>query len=82
MPPFQDEARNIVSYTKYPPSGTRGYGPLFAPHAFPGVRPGAEYDQGADQALLVILQIESRDGVNNVEEIAKVDGVDVLLIGE
>lgn len=31
---------------------------------------------------MVVVQIESRSGVENVEEIAKVDGLDVLFIGE
>lgn len=31
---------------------------------------------------MVVVQIESRAGVDNVEEIAKVDGLDVLFIGE
>lgn len=41
-----------------------------------------EYAPTADESLLVIVQIESRDGVNNVEEIAAVDGIDVLFIGK
>jgi 4-hydroxy-2-oxoheptanedioate aldolase len=43
--------------------------------------PGAGYDDEADKGLLVVVQIESRPGVENVEEIAKVEGVDVLFIG-
>ena len=40
------------------------------------------YAAEADKSLLVIVQIESKGGVANVEEIAKVDGVDVLFVGE
>lgn len=54
---------------------------MFAPHSFPGVKP-AEYDEKTHDEVLVIVQIESRPGVENVEEIAKVDGLDVLFIGE
>lgn len=74
------DAARIVSYSKYPPTGSRGYGPLFTGHSFPGVTPAA-YDSEADQSLIVAVQIESRSGVDNVEEIAKVEGLDVLLIG-
>lgn len=42
---------------------------------------GSDYDAGADKNLLVIVQIESRKGVENVEEIAKVEGLDCLFIG-
>ncbi|TXT13602.1 hypothetical protein VHUM_00969 [Vanrija humicola] len=75
-----DDARKIVSWNKYPPNGTRGFGPIYAPHAF-GYAAEAEYGAAADDSLVVMVQIESRLGVENVEEIAKVDGLDVLLIG-
>lgn len=54
---------------------------MFTPHSFPGVKP-AEYDEKTHGEVLVIVQIESRPGVENVEEIAKVEGLDVLFIGE
>ncbi|KAJ5235276.1 uncharacterized protein N7469_004444 [Penicillium citrinum] len=64
-----------------PPFGTRGYGPMFAPHSFAGVDPGADHDDGANDGLTTFVQIESRSGVEEVEKIAAVDGIDVLLIG-
>ncbi|WRT64277.1 uncharacterized protein IL334_001208 [Kwoniella shivajii] len=72
------DAKKIVSFSKYPPTGTRGYGPMFCPPVL-GCK-ASEYDAQADEKLLVIVQIESRQGVDNVEEIAKVDGLDVLFI--
>ncbi|KAH8424773.1 HpcH/HpaI aldolase family protein [Aspergillus melleus] len=77
----QADAINIAKWTRYPPIGTRGYGPMFAPHSFPGVDPGADHDDGANEGLTTFVQIESRSGVENVEKIAAVDGIDVLLIG-
>lgn len=53
---------------------------MFA-HSVPGAI-GAEYDDNANDSLLVIVQIESRQGVESVEKIAAVDGIDVLFIGE
>ncbi|CAN8100367.1 unnamed protein product [Discula destructiva] len=76
-----EDAARVVSYSKYPPQGSRGYGPLYTPHAFPGVAPGEQYDGNANKTLLVVVQLESRSGVENVEKIAAVDGVDVLFIG-
>jgi 4-hydroxy-2-oxoheptanedioate aldolase len=70
-----------VQYCKYPPLGSRGYGPAFSPHAFPGLKAGLAYEQGANEALKVMVQIESTAGVDNVEKIAQVEGLDVLLIG-
>ena len=53
---------------------------MFSAHSF-GVTE-ADYPSEADDNLLVIVQIESKDGVKNVEEIAAVEGIDVLFIGE
>ena len=70
-----------MQYSKYPPIGSRGYGPAFSPHAFPGLKTGATYEEGANEKLHVMVQIESKAGVENVEKIAQVQGLDVLLIG-
>ncbi|KAJ5692997.1 hypothetical protein N7462_002420 [Penicillium macrosclerotiorum] len=75
------DAANVVKYARYPPQGTRGYGPMFAPHSLPGVNPGPDYDDQANASITVCVQIESRPGVENVEKIAAVDGIDVLFIG-
>ncbi|KAL1888792.1 hypothetical protein Sste5346_009346 [Sporothrix stenoceras] len=84
------DAEKIVAFSKYPvragaaagsKGGSRGYGPLFAIHAFPGVAAGDDYDASADSNLMVAVQIESRQGVENVEAIAAVPGLDALLIG-
>lgn len=69
-----------MQYCKYPPTGSRGYGPMFAAHAFPGV-PAAGYDAGADTELSVFVQIESRPGLESVEGIAGVEGLDGILVG-
>ncbi|EFX05914.1 dihydroxyhept-2-ene-1,7-dioic acid aldolase [Grosmannia clavigera kw1407] len=75
------DAERIVRYVKYPPRGSRGYGPMFAVHAFSDVAGGDHYDLDAANSIVVAVQIESRQGVDNVEEIAAVDGLDILLIG-
>ncbi|CAG8249888.1 unnamed protein product [Penicillium olsonii] len=75
-----EDAAKVVSYCKYPPVGSRGFGPMFAPHAFPGVKP-EDYNEKTHNDILVVVQIESRPGVENVEKIAAVEGLDVLFIG-
>lgn len=55
---------------------------MFSPHAFPAADPNSDYVAGAQNELMVIVQIESRPGLESVEEIARVDGIDALLIGE
>lgn len=66
--------------SKFAPVGTRGCGSPFTHHIF-GVSEG-EYEVQCNDNLLVIVQIESKSGVENVEEIAAVPGVDVLFVGE
>ncbi|GAA6016252.1 hypothetical protein JCM8202_005537 [Rhodotorula sphaerocarpa] len=72
-------ARDVISLSKFPPLGIRGFGSPFTQHAF-GVS-AAEYVEQSSDHLLTILQIESREGVDNIEEIAAVPGADVLFIG-
>ncbi|KAL2846916.1 Pyruvate/Phosphoenolpyruvate kinase-like domain-containing protein [Aspergillus pseudoustus] len=75
-----EDAAKIVSYCKYPPTGTRGYGPMFALHSFPEVT-GAQYDANSDKETVVFVQIESRGGLESVEKIVAVEGLDGVLIG-
>ncbi|GAA5978324.1 hypothetical protein JCM10908_004314 [Rhodotorula pacifica] len=72
-------AKSVVSLSKFGPEGIRGYGSPFSHHAF-GVD-ARGYELMCNEHLLTILQIESREGVENIEAIAAVPGVDVLFIG-
>jgi 2-keto-3-deoxy-L-rhamnonate aldolase RhmA len=76
----EDQAHLIVNSVKYPPAGRRGaaFGVAHDDYS-----PGdvAEKIRSANEELVVITQIETATGVENVERIAAVDGVDVLWIG-
>lgn len=68
-----EEAEAVVTYSKFPPLGLRGQG-----SAFPAIGHGLttpEYMKTANETLLTILQIESKQGVENVDAIAAVPGV-------
>ena len=73
------EARACVEAMRYPPDGERGVATMVRASGY-GAR-YADYRDESKHTLLSILQIESAEGVRNVEEIAAVDGVDVLFIG-
>ncbi|KAL2865544.1 HpcH/HpaI aldolase family protein [Aspergillus lucknowensis] len=75
----KEQAEAIVSGCRYPPFGTRGAGAMFAHSAFN--QSPREYFTTANDHIIVIVQIESRRAVENCEEIAGVDGVDMLFIG-
>ncbi|KAK7549471.1 HpcH/HpaI aldolase/citrate lyase family protein [Phyllosticta citricarpa] len=75
-----DDARKLVSSAKFPPMGTRGFGSPFPMQNF-GNQTTTEYLQQANDGLVTIAQIETKEALENVNEIASVPGIDVLLIG-
>lgn len=75
------QCRAVVSAAKFPPLGTRGFGSPFAQRAFAGIESGVEYLQQANGALVTVVQIETREALGNIDEIAGVEGVDVLFVG-
>ena len=69
------QASAIVAAARFPPQGVRGFGNPFTQLAWgPGVS-ASEYLARANESILVLLQIETPEGVQNVEEILSVDGV-------
>ncbi len=70
-----DAARNAVRNAKYPPAGRRSYGPMRAE-----LRRGPDLAAVNDETLVAVM-IETAAGLDNVEEIAAVDGVDALYVG-
>jgi len=74
-----EEARRAVAALRYPPEGVRGVAAMNRACDFgPGFR---SYLETANSSLLGVVQIESAEAVRNVEEIAAVEGADVLFIG-
>ncbi len=61
------------------PDGLRGAGAMFAAAAFN--QTDREYLLSANDNVMVCVQIETRTAVENVEQIAAVDGIDMLFIG-
>lgn len=74
-----DEARAIVDACRYPPLGRRGYAGSVVRASQFGFR--QTYAREAHDDLFLALQIESFKGVENVEAIAAIDGVDLIFIG-
>jgi 2-keto-3-deoxy-L-rhamnonate aldolase RhmA len=75
-----EQAREIVAATRYPPLGRRGAAFGMAHDDYEG---GAVADKiaAAQARTLVIAQIETARGAENVEAIAGVDGIDVVWLG-
>jgi 2-keto-3-deoxy-L-rhamnonate aldolase RhmA len=75
-----EQAEFIVSCTRYPPAGRRGAAFGFAHDDFEGGEVEAKIRM-IHERTLVIAMIETRKGLDNVEAIAAVPGVDVLWLG-
>ncbi|MEA1993608.1 MAG: aldolase/citrate lyase family protein [Euryarchaeota archaeon] len=71
----KEDAVNAVRACKYPPEGVRGCGPRRTTLLDP------EYLETVNDELLIIVQIETREAINNVEEILAVDGIDGFFLG-
>ncbi len=74
----REQAEYAVAATRYPPQGVRGVAGMTRASAY-GTEP--DYFKRVNDHIGVILQIESRAGVEAVEEIVATEGVDAVFIG-
>jgi len=71
-----EEARSLVSACRYPPVGTRSFGP-----ARGLLYGGPDYFQGANDEILVLAMIETRQGLDALDAILAVEGLDGIFVG-
>jgi len=71
------EARDAARFSRYPPFGRRSSGGGSFGQAWPGVN----YRATINDNMLVVVMIETLEGVANAEEIAATQGVDVVILG-
>jgi len=70
------EAEALVRSGRYPPMGERSFGPFRAAQYG-----GADYWQHANQEVLLFAMIETRQAVQNLDEILAVEGISGVYIG-
>jgi 2-keto-3-deoxy-L-rhamnonate aldolase RhmA len=72
-------AERAVASCRYPPLGVRGFGPALAlsRHGMGA----ADYVRFANENVLVVVIIEQREAIENIEAIASVPGIGVLFVG-
>jgi 4-hydroxy-2-oxoheptanedioate aldolase len=75
------DCESLVRSTKFPPLGGRGFGSPFPHPNFSSALTSTDYLQQANEAILTMVQIETKEALASVNEIAAVDGVDVLFVG-
>jgi len=74
-----DQARELVRAMRYPPRGIRGVGAMVGRASRWGYI--EDYDHQIEDSLCLLVQVETRQGLENLEEIARVEGVDGVFIG-
>lgn len=70
-----------MTAAKFPPLGRRGFGSPLAMERFSPPPSMTEYLQLANDSLLTMVQIETREALDVVEDIAAIPGVDVCFVG-
>jgi 4-hydroxy-2-oxoheptanedioate aldolase len=73
-----DEATRAVASVRYPPAGIRGVAAATRASRYGRV---TDYLKSADSEICLLVQVETRAALTQLEAIAKVDGVDGVFIG-
>lgn len=73
-----DDARDVVANVRYPPEGRRG---IAGSRATGYAQHFEEYVTTANDDVVAIAQIETESGLENVTDIAAVEGIDALFVG-
>ena len=74
-----EQAKQLVAAMRYAPQGMRGMGGALARSTNFGR--DAEYVATANDQMCLLVQIETREGLENLDAIMAVDGVDGLFVG-
>lgn len=72
-----EEAALAVSACRYPPDGMRSSGPVRAMH-YAG---GGDYFEHANDEIIVMAMIETKEGIANLDAICATPGLDAVYIG-
>ncbi|MCW3109086.1 MAG: 4-hydroxy-2-oxovalerate aldolase [Segetibacter sp.] len=74
-----DQAKKVVSGLRYPPEGSRGVAKMVRASGFG--KNFDEYRNSANENIVGVVQIETIEALDHLDEIAALDGIDVLFIG-
>lgn len=71
-----EDAAAFVAATRYPPLGSRSFGPIRAT-----LYAGSDYAAEADRTLVRFAMIETRRALDDLDDILSVDGLDAVYVG-
>ena len=72
----KEECEKFVSYCRYPPLGQRSFGPMRAQLVY-----GLDYHKNANSQIITLAMIETKEAINNLDEILSVDNLNGVYIG-
>lgn len=72
----REDAQKLVAWTHYAPRGTRSFGPVRAL-----LYGGADYADHANDTIVTFAMIETRQALDNLDDILSVEGLDAIYIG-
>lgn len=76
-----EQAQALVSFAKYAPMGNRGVS-LLRPHTgYRAVPSAVDYMKETNEETIMMIQVESPTSLENLDDILKVEGVDMALVG-
>jgi 4-hydroxy-2-oxoheptanedioate aldolase len=74
-----EAAKKVINGLRYPPEGSRGVAKMVRATGFG--QNFAEYYRDSKENILGVVQIETLEALDHLDEIAAIDGVDVLFVG-
>ncbi|MEL6318915.1 MAG: aldolase/citrate lyase family protein [Pseudomonadota bacterium] len=72
----REDAERLVAWTRYPPLGTRSFGPIRGL-----LYGGPDYPAHANDEIVLFAMIETRQGLDNLEDILATPGLDAIYVG-
>ena len=72
----REDAQRLVSYTHYAPKGSRSFGPVRA-----NLYGGPDYATQANDTIVAFAMIETKQALDNLDDILSVEGLDAVYIG-
>jgi 2-keto-3-deoxy-L-rhamnonate aldolase RhmA len=76
-----EQAKALVDYSKYAPMGNRGVSLLRAHSDYEKVDSAVEFMKRSNEETILMVQIESPIGVENIGDLLDIEGIDAAFIG-
>ncbi|HEY8454882.1 MAG TPA: aldolase/citrate lyase family protein [Actinopolymorphaceae bacterium] len=73
-----DDARNVANAGRFPPLGERSLNPYVRAAAYDA---GPGFTSDANDTVAILVMVEGRDGLANLDDILQVPGIDAVFVG-